>query len=238
MIIAGPKFYANKNKHKNHVIFRASKRISRLVFDDLAYRTDICLYMGRRTFHADVMPYINAAMRSEVGSGSGKTTGTALFFCREAMIYYTLRMEAQRMNAKSGFTLVEILVVVVILGILGAIVIPQFKPAATEAKMSRVCSDLQVMRAQIGLYKIQHNDDLPGTVAGVDFQQAMTEATDQDGTLNAAGRYGPYVPKIPTNPFNELDSIEMAVRTAGITTPERARYRLIRTGIRISNRPR
>jgi len=113
------------------------------------------------------------------------------------------------MNAKSGFTLVEILVVVVILGILGAIVIPQFKPAATEAKMSRVCSDLQVMRAQIGLYKIQHNDDLPGTVAGVDFQQAMTEATDQDGTLNAAGRYGPYVPKIPTNPFNELDSIEI-----------------------------
>lgn len=113
------------------------------------------------------------------------------------------------MNAKSGFTLIEILVVVVILGILGAIVIPQFKPAATEAKTSRLCSDLQVMRAQIGLYKIQHNDDLPGTAAGISFQQAMTEKTDQDGTLNAAGRYGPYVPKMPTNPFNELDSIEI-----------------------------
>ena len=113
------------------------------------------------------------------------------------------------MKATSGFTLIEILVVVVVLGILGGIVIPQFKPAATEAKTSRLCSDLQVMRAQIGLYKIQHSDELPGTTPGVSFQQAMTEKTDADGTLNAAGRYGPYVPKIPTNPFNDLDSIEI-----------------------------
>ena len=114
------------------------------------------------------------------------------------------------MKAKAGFTLVEILVVVVILGILGAIVIPQFAPAGTEAKISRLCSDLQVMRAQIGLYKIQHNDTLPGTVAGVSFEQAMTQKTDEDGALDAAGAYGPYVPRIPTNPFfDDLDTIDI-----------------------------
>ena len=112
------------------------------------------------------------------------------------------------MKAKDGFTLIEILVVVVILGILGAIVIPQFRPAATEAKTSRLCSDLQVIRAQIGLFKIQHNDNLPGTT-GVGFADAMTQKTDEDGALDAAGRYGPYVPKIPTNPFNDLDTIEV-----------------------------
>jgi len=105
--------------------------------------------------------------------------------------------------------LVEILVVVVILGILAAIVIPQFKPAATEAKTSRMCSDLQMLRLAIGMYKIQHNDDLPGTAAGVSFREALTEKTDQDGTLNAAGRYGPYIQKTPTNPFNDLDTIEI-----------------------------
>ena len=43
------------------------------------------------------------------------------------------------MRAKSGFTLVEVLIVVVILGILAAVVIPQFSDASTEAKESRAC---------------------------------------------------------------------------------------------------
>lgn len=113
------------------------------------------------------------------------------------------------MKVKSGFTLVEILVVVVVLGILAAIVVPQFTPAATQAKTSTLQSDLQVMRLAIGLYKIQHNDNLPGTTAGVTFQQALTQKTDEDGTLNAAGPRGPYVRKIPTNPFSDLDTVEI-----------------------------
>ena len=118
------------------------------------------------------------------------------------------------MRAKSGFTLVEILIVVVILGILAAIVIPQFTEASTEAKESRLVSDLQMMRSQIELYKIQHNDRLPGseTVLGPNgstgnatFVQCMTDYTDQWGDTAAApgpGIYGPYMQKLPTNPFN------------------------------------
>ena len=110
------------------------------------------------------------------------------------------------MKAKRGFTLVEILIVVVILGILAAIVIPQFTEASTESKESRLASDLQMVRAQIELYKIQHNDDLPGTVAGVTFEQAMTTYTLQDGTQAAVqapanGVYGPYMQRTPINPF-------------------------------------
>ncbi len=60
------------------------------------------------------------------------------------------------MRAKSGFTLVEILIVVVILGILAAIVIPQFTSASTEAKQSALVSNLQSVRSQIELYKIHH----------------------------------------------------------------------------------
>ncbi len=66
------------------------------------------------------------------------------------------------MQEKRGFTLVEILIVVVILGILAAIVIPQFTEASTEAKTSSLCTDLQTVRSQIELYKVQHNDLLPG----------------------------------------------------------------------------
>ena len=109
------------------------------------------------------------------------------------------------MKAKSGFTLVEILIVVVILGILAAIVIPQFTEASTEAKLSSLCTDLQTMRSQIELYKIQHNDDLPGAGTAT-FIEAMTDQTDVAGAVGAD--YGPYVQKIPMNQFVDLDTID------------------------------
>jgi general secretion pathway protein G len=108
-----------------------------------------------------------------------------------------------KMRAKSGFTLVEILIVVVILGILAAIVIPQFTNASTEAKVSSLQSDLQMLRSQIELYKIQHNDFLP-CEQGETFLAAMTGYTLADGTTclaTATGALGPYMRKIPSNQF-------------------------------------
>lgn len=121
------------------------------------------------------------------------------------------------MKANKGFTLVEILIVVVILGILAAIVIPQFTEASTEAKTSSLCTDLQTMRSQIELYKIQHNDDLPGSGTAT-FEQALTGKTDIDGAVDAAGAYGPYLQKIPTNQFNDLSTVRMDGAAAGANT--------------------
>lgn len=89
------------------------------------------------------------------------------------------------MKARSGFTLVEILIVVVILGILAAIVIPQFTSASDEAKQSALRSNLQTMRAQIELYKIKNvvPDTPPATLA------AMVPG---------------YLMAIPVNPYNSL----------------------------------
>ena len=107
---------------------------------------------------------------------------------------------------RSGFTLVEILIVVVILGILAAIVIPQFTEASTEAKLSSLCTDLQTLRSQIELYKIQHNDELPG-FGTASFTDALTAQTDIAGAVGTD--YGPYIQKIPTNQFNNDDTVEM-----------------------------
>ena len=104
---------------------------------------------------------------------------------------------------KSGFTLVEILIVVVILGILAAIVIPQFTEASIEAKFSSLRTDLQTLRSQIELYKINHND-IPPSFAN--FMLQMTTYSDIDGNTNAAKTpvfcFGPYLQKIPVNQFN------------------------------------
>src|SRR4030042_3867629 len=117
------------------------------------------------------------------------------------------------MRIEKGFTLVEILIVVVILGILAAIVMPQFTGASTEAKESSLMSDLQAVRSQVELYKIQHNDNLPGTDSSGDFITAMTTQTDQDGV--AGGRVGPYMQKIPPNPFSTADVTTNLVDTDG-----------------------
>ncbi len=115
--------------------------------------------------------------------------------------------KGRKMKAtKSGFTLVEILIVVVILGILAAIVIPQFTDASTEAKEARLASDLQMMRSQLELYKIQHDDQLPDTT---DTDLFATDMTTQIGS------YGPYMQKIPTNPFNSLDTVSFVTTIDG-----------------------
>lgn len=111
------------------------------------------------------------------------------------------------MRAKSGFTLVEILIVVVILGILAAIVIPQFTDASEDAKEASLLSNLQTMRGQIELYKAQHSGALPGA-GTANVTTALTSRTDVDGTADADGDYGPYMQKIPANPYNELNTIE------------------------------
>jgi len=59
-------------------------------------------------------------------------------------------------RVRHGFTLIEILIVVVILGILAAIVIPQFTDAAGEAQRSNLQSQLQTIRSQIELYNVQN----------------------------------------------------------------------------------
>lgn len=122
------------------------------------------------------------------------------------------------MKAKRGFTLVEILIVVVILGILAAIVIPQFTEASTEAKASRLVQDLQTFRSQLELYKIQHNDALPALAT---FSNQMTMYSDQAGntqaTKDATFKYGPYLQKIATNPYNDAANLVAAVPANGST---------------------
>src|SRR5213075_1841380 len=82
-------------------------------------------------------------------------------------------------NRKSGFTLVEILIVVIILGILAAIVIPQFTNASSDARKSSVASTLQTLRGQIELFKIQHGDNAPpDTTALVLVLTGKTNAAD------------------------------------------------------------
>ncbi len=125
------------------------------------------------------------------------------------------------MNKARAFTLIEILVVVVLLGILAAVVIPSAAKSTTPAKDSALAADLQLLRRVILVYKTQHLEVGPGYPDG-DTTQAPTEqafidqatmASNANGQTAPAGtagfNRGPYISKIPVNPFNGKNTVEM-----------------------------
>ncbi len=109
-------------------------------------------------------------------------------------------------NMKRGFTLVEILIVVIILGILAAIVIPQFTNASQDARKSSLVSQLQTMRSQVELFKLQHRDTYPtsdGTLTGTWDWSLLIGKTNDDRTTTGTPKFGPYLQATPVNPIND-----------------------------------
>ena len=127
---------------------------------------------------------------------------------------------------RKGFTLVELMLVVAILGILGALVLPVYQGHAGEAKVSSAKSNLHAMRAQIELYRLQHKGYTPGytngSVSGISVvPDQLTKVTSEKGYIGAgttpSGSFvlGPYMKKVPDNPFNNKNSFaQVATGTA------------------------
>ena len=110
-----------------------------------------------------------------------------------------------RKAAHKGFTLVEILIVVIILGILAAIVIPQFADASGNARNSSAKSLLQTVRSQVELYRMQHGDQYPTADGAVDSAWDWTKLT---GTSTYGGNtYGPYLQQTPLNPYTQSATV-------------------------------
>jgi general secretion pathway protein G len=111
-----------------------------------------------------------------------------------------------------AFTLIEILIVVVILGILAAIVIPHFSNASTLARENTMKDELRYLRTQVIVFKAQHADQSPGYKEGAidptggafveQLTQYTNEACDTVATADTTHPFGPYLSQMPANPVN------------------------------------
>jgi len=127
---------------------------------------------------------------------------------------------------QSGFTLVELLIVAIILAILAAIIVPQFASTTTDATESALRANVTGMRSAIDLYRQQHGE-YPGVATAVPdatvtctgtagtgtggnqatLQSQLTLYSNRNGmSCSAAGTdfpFGPYIQEdtLPTNPI-------------------------------------
>ena len=106
----------------------------------------------------------------------------------------------RRNGQQRAFTLVEILIVVIILGILATIIIGLFQNSTKDAAANSLKDNLRNMRSQLQLYIAQHGS-YP-TIAA--FNAQMTQYSDDTGatspTKTATHVYGPYILEMPNLP--------------------------------------
>jgi general secretion pathway protein G len=109
-------------------------------------------------------------------------------------------MRSQRGTRASGFTLIEILIVVIILGILASVIIGLLGNTSRDAGGTALRDNLRTMRNALQVYVAQHG----GYPSLADFESQMTQYTDADGnpspTPTATHRYGPYILTMPRMP--------------------------------------
>jgi len=142
------------------------------------------------------------------------------------------RPDGRRRHDQRAFTLIEILIVVVILGILAALVMPQFSNASQLARENTLKDDLRYLRTQIGVYKAQHEDNAPGypngdTTAAPEaewFAKHLTGYSNRQGqyssSANPAYPFGPYLTRMPVNPLNGKSGIWIHTGSMEMPAPD------------------
>ena len=133
-------------------------------------------------------------------------------------IYRHLRQSARK---RAGFTLVEILIVVVILGILAAISLSAFTNMSSKARATILAENIRTMRIQIHIFYDQHLcippgrpwGDPTGAATEARFVEHMTLVSRADSATAAPGTagypYGPYFMQIPANPISGHNTVQI-----------------------------
>lgn len=102
-----------------------------------------------------------------------------------------------RVTNKKGFTLIEIMVVVVILGILATVILPRILSKPDEARVTKAMMDLKALEGALAMYKLD-NGSFPTT------DQGLRALVEKPTSGNVPKKWNPegYLKKVPKDPWD------------------------------------
>jgi general secretion pathway protein G len=100
------------------------------------------------------------------------------------------------LKQQSGFTLIEIMIVVVILGILAAIVVPNVMDSPDEARIVKAKQDIRTLEGSLNLYKLD-NFNYPSTEQGLEALVSKPTGIPEAKNWKKNG----YLKKLPKDPW-------------------------------------
>lgn len=135
----------------------------------------------------------NAGMKTRVSASTANMTDTRL-----PAVSSALRLQAARSSWRraTGFTLIELMVVVMILGVLAALVVPRFMSRPDEARAVAAKADIAAIMQQLKLYRLD-NGRYPTTEQGLDA------LVNRPTSGPAAKNWKAYLDKAPVDPWGK-----------------------------------
>ena len=109
-----------------------------------------------------------------------------------------MHYQYQSNSRATGFTLIEVMVVVVILGILAAVLVPKVMDRPDEARKVKASQDIRALEAALNLYKLD-NYDYPTTDQGLEALVSSPGIPPEPANWKEGG----YIDRLPTDPWQQ-----------------------------------
>lgn len=99
-------------------------------------------------------------------------------------------------NKQTGFTLIEVMIVIVILGILGALIVPNILGRGGQARVAAAKSDINSLSSALEIYYLD-NRHYPTTEQGIESLTSKPNGEPEPENWNTGG----YIKKLPNDPW-------------------------------------
>jgi general secretion pathway protein G len=107
----------------------------------------------------------------------------------------------RRRISRGGFTLLEVLLVVAILGVIAAMVVPQLLGRQKQAMIDATKTSIKALESAVKFYAVAHDGEFPQ--GGQDVINSLMEAEEQNGKL-----VDPYLEELPTDAWGQVLNYE------------------------------